>query len=60
MNGNSNLFHALTISGGPNEKGSFRNIDLIRSGEVIETIDLYDIFIFGTFFLLYFFFVCNL
>tara|TARA_B100001248_G_C27384162_1_gene458711 strand:- start:923 stop:2413 length:1491 start_codon:yes stop_codon:yes gene_type:complete len=48
LNGNSNLFHALTISGGPNEKGSFRNIDLIRSGEVIETIDLYDIFIFGT------------
>lgn len=48
LNGNSNLFHALTISGGPNEKGSFRNIDLIRSGRVIETIDLYDIFIFGT------------
>ena len=48
LNGNSNLFHALTISGGPNEKGSFRSIDLIRDGTVIETIDLYDIFIFGT------------
>ncbi len=48
INGNSNLFHALTVSGGPSELGSFRKIDLIRNGNVIETIDLYDIFIFGS------------
>ena len=47
LNGNSNLFHALTVSGGPSELGSFRNIELIRNGKVIETTDLYDIFIFG-------------
>ncbi len=47
INGNSNLFHALTVSGGPSEQGSFRKIDLIRNGRLIETTDLYDIFIFG-------------
>ena len=47
LNGNSNLFHALTVSGGPSELGSFRNIELIRNDKVIETTDLYDIFIFG-------------
>ena len=33
LNGNSNLFHALTVSGGPSEQGSFRKIDLIRNGD---------------------------
>ena len=47
INGNSNLFHALTVSGGPSEQGSFRKIDLIRGGQIVETTDLYDIFIFG-------------
>ncbi len=47
INGNSNLFHALTVSGGPSEQGSFRKIDLIRNGKLVETTDLYDIFIFG-------------
>ncbi len=47
LNGNSNVFHALSVSGGPSELGTFRDIDLIRSGEVIESIDLYDIFIKG-------------
>ena len=47
INGNSNLFHALTVSGGPSEQGSFRKIDLIRDGEIVETTDLYEIFIFG-------------
>ena len=47
LNGNSNVFHGLVVSGGPSDLGSFRNIDLIRNGEVIESIDLYNIFIFG-------------
>ena len=48
LNGNSNLFHALSMSGGPSEIGSFRSIDLIRNGEVIESLDLYETFIYGT------------
>ncbi len=47
LNGNSNIFHALTVSGGPSDDGSFRKIDLIRENEVVESIDLYDTFIFG-------------
>ncbi len=47
INGNSNLFHALSVSGGPSETGSFRNINLLRNNEIIENVDLYDIFIFG-------------
>lgn len=47
LNGNSNVFHALNISGGPSELGSFRSINLIRDGKVIEEIDLYKTFIFG-------------
>ena len=47
LNGNSNIFHALSVSGGPSENGSFRLIDLIRDSKKIETIDLYETFIFG-------------
>ena len=47
LNGNSNVFHGLVVSGGPSELGSFRSIDLIRNEEVLESIDLYNIFIFG-------------
>ena len=47
LNGNSNIFHALTVSGGPSDDVSFRKIDLIRENEVVESIDLYDTFIFG-------------
>ena len=35
------VFHALYQSGGPGELGSYRNIELVRNGEVIQTIDLY-------------------
>ena len=48
LNGNSNLFHALSMAGGPSEIGSFRSIDLIRNGKVIESLDLYETFIYGT------------
>ena len=47
LNGNSNIFHSLTVSGGPDESGSFRDIELIREGKVIEKIDLYETFIYG-------------
>jgi len=38
----ANVFHALYASGGPSEKGTYRNIRLIRNNEVIETVDAYD------------------
>ena len=47
LNGNSNIFHALSVSGGPSENGSFRSIDLVRNNKKIETIDLYQTFIYG-------------
>ena len=47
LNGNSNIFHALNISGGPSDIGSFRSIRLIRNNETIDTLDLYNTFISG-------------
>ena len=47
LNGNSNIFHALSVSGGPSELGSFRSIDLIRAGKKIHNIDLYNTFLYG-------------
>ena len=47
LNGNSSLFHAIAISGGPSEDGSFRQIDLVRGGEIIESADFYETFING-------------
>ncbi|GGC38978.1 capsule polysaccharide transporter [Parapedobacter defluvii] len=38
----ANVFHALYASGGPAEKGTYRNIQLIRNNQVIQTIDAYD------------------
>lgn len=45
--GNSNILHALSVSGGINEQGSLREINLIRDNEVIESLDLYDLLISG-------------
>ena len=47
LNGNSNIFHALSVSWGPSEGGSFRSIKLYRDGELLEVVDLYQTFIFG-------------
>jgi protein involved in polysaccharide export with SLBB domain len=47
LNGNSNILNALSMAGGINENGSYRRIDLIRNNEVIKSVDLYDIFIYG-------------
>lgn len=37
----STLFNALYNSGGPNENGSLRNIELIRNNKVYKTVDFY-------------------
>ena len=49
ISGGSNLLHAINVSGGISENGSFRKIDLIRNSKVIGSYDLYDIFINGSF-----------
>lgn len=38
----SNAFHALYNAGGINDIGSLRNIDVIRNGKKVSTIDVYD------------------
>ena len=38
----ASAFNALYLSGGPNENGSFRNIQVMRNNKVIKTIDVYD------------------
>jgi len=38
----ASVFNALYLSGGPNENGSFRNIQVIRDNKLIKTIDIYD------------------
>lgn len=47
LNGNSNIFHALNVSGGPSDIGSFRSINLLRDNKIIANLDLYEIFIYG-------------
>ena len=47
LNGNSNMLHALSMAGGINEIGSYRNISLVRSGKIIDTLDLYEVLIYG-------------
>ena len=47
LNGNSNMLHALSMAGGINDIGSYRNINLIRSGKVIDTLDIYEVLVFG-------------
>ena len=49
LTGNSNILHALTMAGGINEYGSFRVINLVRNGNIIETLDIYDILIDGNY-----------
>ncbi len=38
----STLMNALYVSGGPNQIGSFRNIELVRNGKTLVHFDLYD------------------
>ncbi|MBO9638500.1 MAG: SLBB domain-containing protein, partial [Siphonobacter aquaeclarae] len=41
------VFNAIYQSGGPNQNGTFRNIQLRRDNKVIRTIDLYDFLLNG-------------
>ena len=43
----STLTNALFAAGGPNEFGSLRNIELKRSGELIQKFDLYELILKG-------------
>ena len=43
----STIFNALYTSGGPNESGSFREIELIRNSKVIQKIDIYNFLLKG-------------
>lgn len=38
----ASVANALYVSGGPNDNGSFRSIQVIRNGQSITTFDLYD------------------
>ncbi len=37
----ASAFNALYLAGGPNEKGSFRQIEVLRDGNIISSIDVY-------------------
>ena len=50
VSGNSNILHVLGVAGGINEYGSYREINLIRNQQVIETLDMYDVLITGEFY----------
>lgn len=41
----ASAFNALFLSGGPNENGSFRSIQIIRDNKMVKTIDVYDFLI---------------
>lgn len=43
----ASVANALYVSGGPNENGSFRDIQVIRNGQPVTTFDLYDFLLKG-------------
>jgi len=47
LNGNSSVLHALSMAGGVNDDGSYREINLIRNNKIVSSLDLYSIFING-------------
>jgi protein involved in polysaccharide export with SLBB domain len=49
VSGNSSMLHAIAVAGGISEYGSYREINLIRNQQVIETLDMYDVLITGRF-----------
>ncbi|MES2276355.1 MAG: SLBB domain-containing protein [Bacteroidota bacterium] len=44
----ASVFDALTVSGGPNDNGTFRQIDIIRGGKIIRHLDVYDFIVSGS------------
>ncbi len=47
ISGLSTMTNALLLSGGVNEIGSLRNLQLKRNGKLVQTLDLYDLLIDG-------------
>lgn len=45
----ASVLNALYYSGGPNQNGSFRNISLVRGGETVAVLDIYDVLMDGAF-----------
>lgn len=43
----STLFNALYLAGGPTDKGSFRQIEVVRNNKVFVTLDAYDFLLKG-------------
>ena len=43
----SSVLNALSAAGGPTETGSFRSIQILRSGKLYRTVDLYNYFVKG-------------
>ena len=44
ISGFSSVLNALYAAGGPNDVGTYRDINIIRNGRVIHNVDLYDYF----------------
>jgi protein involved in polysaccharide export with SLBB domain len=44
----STVFNALYAAGGPNENGSYRNIEVIRNNKLIKIVDIYKFLMTGT------------
>lgn len=49
LSSGASMLGAIDVAGGILPKGSYRNILHKRNGKVIQTVDLYDIFVFGNF-----------
>ncbi|RBJ64738.1 sugar ABC transporter substrate-binding protein, partial [Pseudomonas sp. MWU12-2534b] len=47
MSAMSTLLNGLLLSGGPNNSGSVRQVNLIRDGKQVTTLDLYDVLVKG-------------
>ena len=43
----ASVFHVLHLAGGPNKRGTFREIEVIRKGKVVQRIDLYKFLVLG-------------
>ncbi len=44
----STVFNALSLCGGPNDRGSYRTIELVRNNQVLKKIDLYNFLLKGS------------
>ena len=45
LSGKWNILQAISVAGGINKFGSFREINLVRNNEIIESLDVYDLLI---------------